>query len=80
MANISGLTYAQMKHIANAMGIHATDQSLWSDTQYIRRLLSARGFVTFDNEIPFESWDGLPDLALLSIKHYQENEGNFWQG
>ena len=55
MANISGLTYAQMKRIANAMGIYATDQSLWSDTQYIRRLLSARGFVTFDEEIPFES-------------------------
>ena len=78
VANISGLTYAQMKRIANAMGIHAADQALWSDTQYVRRLLLARDFATSDNEIPFESWDSLPDLALLSIKHYQENGRNFW--
>ncbi|PAU89121.1 hypothetical protein CK507_05485 [Pseudomonas sp. WN033] len=41
VANILGKTYAEMKAIANAMGIHASDTSLWSDTQYVRRLLSS---------------------------------------
>lgn len=36
VANILGKTYAQMKAIANAMGIEATDDSLWSDTRYVR--------------------------------------------
>ena len=43
VANILGKTYAEMKEIANAMGIYASDKSLWSDTQYVRRMLSAAG-------------------------------------
>jgi hypothetical protein len=77
-ANILGKSYAEMKAIANAMGIYAADESLWSDTQYIRRLLSNTGVRTSNSEIPFESWETLPNLALLSIKHYQENDKNFW--
>lgn len=78
VANIVGISYAQMKRTANAMGIHASDPSLWSDTQYVRQLLSDAGLQTSAQETPFESWDTLPDLALLSIKHYQENGKNFW--
>lgn len=43
VANILGKTYAQMKAIANAMGIYAMDTSLWSDTQYVRRMLASAG-------------------------------------
>ncbi|WP_185266462.1 hypothetical protein [Halopseudomonas xiamenensis] len=78
VANILGKTYAEMKAVANAMGIHAADKSLWSDTQYVRRMLSSAGVQTSADELPFESWDALPDVALLSIKHHQEEGRNFW--
>lgn len=78
VANILGKTYAEMKAIANAMGIHAADESLWSDTQYVRRMLSSAGVQTSTDELPFASWDALPDVVLLSIKHHQEEGRNFW--
>jgi hypothetical protein len=78
VANILGKTYAEMKNIANEIGIHASDKSLWSDTQYVRRMLSNAGVETSANEVSFESWSTLPDLALLSIKHHQEDGKNFW--
>lgn len=77
-ANILGKPYSEMKAIANAMGIHAEDESLWSDTQYVRRMLSSAGVKPSDGEVPFESWDALPDLALLAIKFHQEDGKNFW--
>lgn len=78
VANILGKTYSEMKAIANAMGIHAEDKSLWSDTHYVRKMLAYAGVETSSDEIPFESWSALPDLALLSIKHHQEDGRNFW--
>ena len=78
VANILGKTYSEMKATANAMGIHAEDKSLWSDTQYVRRMLSDAGVETSSEEISFESWSALPDLALLSIKHHQEDGKDFW--
>jgi hypothetical protein len=42
-AVILGKSYSEMKEIANAMGIFAEDKSLWSDTAYVRELLSSRG-------------------------------------
>lgn len=78
VANILGKTYAEMKAIANAMGIHASDESLWSDTQHVRRMLSSAGMETSGGEVPFDSWETLPDLALLSTKHYQEDGKDFW--
>ena len=67
-----------MKEVANSMGIFAEDESLWSDTQYVRNMLSQFGVKTSKLETPFESWDKLPNLALLAIKHHQENGKNFW--
>ena len=78
VATILGKTYAQMKAVANAMGIAAADTSLWSDTQYVRRMLASAGVATSADEIPFTSWDALPDLALLSIKHHREGDKDFW--
>ena len=77
-ANILGKTYSEMKAIANSMGIDAADKLLWSDTQYVRRMLSGAGVKTSDEETPFESWDTLPDVALLSIKQHQEEGRDFW--
>ena len=56
VANILGKTYSEMKAIANVMGIHTSDKSLWSDIQYVRRMLSCAGVETSSSEIPFESW------------------------
>ncbi len=77
-ANILGKTYSEMKSIANAMGIHASDESLWSDTRYVRRILSGADVEISPDETPFESWNALPGLALLSIKHHREGGRNFW--
>jgi ABC-type bacteriocin/lantibiotic exporter with double-glycine peptidase domain len=77
-ACILGKTYAEMKSTANALGIRASDESLWSDTQHVRHMLSDAGVETSEVEIPFDSWDALPELALLAIKHHQEEGKNFW--
>ena len=77
-ANVLGKTYAQMKAIANAMGIHAEDEALWSDTRYVRRLLASEGVSCADGETPFQSWEALPDLALLAIKFHREGDRDFW--
>jgi len=78
VANILGKSYAQMKAIANAMGIWAEDETLWSETRHVRRMLAEAGVHTCADETPFESWEALPDLALLAIKHHQQNGRNFW--
>lgn len=78
VANILGKTYSEMKAVANAMGIYAEDKSLWSDTQYVRKMLANASVETSADEIPFEAWNTLPDLALLAIKHHQEEGKNFW--
>ena len=78
VANIVGKSYAQMKAMANAMGIYAEDQSLWSDTQHVRKMLYSFGVKTSAEEMPFVAWSELPDLALLAIKHHEENGKKFW--
>lgn len=78
VANIVGKTYSEMRAIANSMGISASDESLWSDTQYVREMLSSFGVTTSDKEIPFQSWSELPSLALLSIKYRKESNRSYW--
>ena len=77
-ANIAGVTYSDMKAIANSLGIFADDESLWSSTEYVRSLLAHSNISVSPNETPFESWESLPDLALLSIKHHIENGKKYW--
>lgn len=67
-----------MKQIANKMGIYATDNSLWSDTHYVRRMLAKFSVNTSEEEYPFSTWDNLPDLALLAIKHHHKDGKSFW--
>lgn len=78
VATILGKSYQEMKAIANTKGIHAEDESLWSDTGYVRRLLTEAGARVAAEETPFESWDALPALALLPIKHHQRDGREFW--
>lgn len=78
VANIVGKSYAQMKAIANAQGVFASDPALWSSTDCVRRLLAHLGVGAQADETPFTSWQALPDVALLSIKHHQEGGRDFW--
>ncbi|WNL38084.1 acetyltransferase [Halomonas sp. PAMB 3232] len=77
-ATILGLTYADMKARANAMGIYAEDESLWSSTDYVRRLLAHKQVATSPKELPFTGWQALPDLALIAIKPHQRDGKHFW--
>ena len=78
VANILGKTYAQIKATANGMDIYADDKALWSDTDYVRKLLSDAGVKVSEFEEPFESWNKLSDTALLAIKHHEKSEINYW--
>ena len=78
VANILGKSYQQMKAVANSMGIYADDKSLWSDTEYVRKLLTNAGVDVSQEETPFESWDKLPDTALLAIKPHCIDGMSYW--
>ncbi len=78
VANIIGRPYAEVKARANSIGIFVEDDTLYSDTEYVRNLLNEFGVKTSSVETPFEKWAKLPDLALLSIKHHEEGGRPFW--
>lgn len=77
-AVLAGITYAQAKDRANSMGIYAEDTALWSDTEYVRKLLRALGITAAPTETPFDCWESLPDKALLAIKWRIEQGRPFW--
>jgi hypothetical protein len=78
VAALVGLSYPAAKSIANSLGIFAHDESLWSDTSYVRRLLSHVGLKTGRRIILFRSWEALPDVALLSLKWHLEKGRPHW--
>ena len=78
VANIVELPYAEVKAKANSLGIFADDDVLYSNTEYVRKLLKEYDIQVSGEETPFISWTSLPDLALLSIKYREENERPFW--
>lgn len=77
-AAIAGISYKEAKKIANGLGIYADDVALWSEKNYIRKLLSNLGIKTSNKEKPFSSWASLPDLALLSTKWHLEKGKAYW--
>ena len=77
-AVLAGMTYAQAKETASALGIHAEDTALWSDTEYVRKLLRAFDIKAAPTETPFDTWESLPDKALLAIKWRMEQGRPFW--
>ena len=78
VANIVERPYAEVKAKANTMGIFAEDEALYSDTEYVHRLLREYGIRASNVEVPFSSWASLPDEALLSIKYREENGRPYW--
>lgn len=77
-AALAGESYSAAKRVANGLGIHAQDKTLWSDTRHVRTLLSAFHITTSPMETPFTSWEALPDKALLAIKWRREGDRPFW--
>lgn len=78
VAVLAGVSYAHVKRVANRLGIFACDSRLWSETGYVRRLLKQYGIRPAGTEVPFTSWEALPDLALLAIKWRKEQGRPFW--
>jgi ABC-type bacteriocin/lantibiotic exporter with double-glycine peptidase domain len=78
MAVLAGVSYAQAKRVANRLGIFADDPRMWSETGHVRSLLKEYGFWPAHTEVPFTSWEGLPDLALLAIKWHEDKGRVFW--
>lgn len=77
-AVLAGVSYEEARRQACALGIHAADTALWSDTEHVRTLLRAFGLSVSDTETPFESWERLPDKALMAIKWRMEHGRPFW--
>lgn len=78
VAALAGVTYREAKSAANRLGIFAEDQQLWSETHHIRTLLRHFGLQATPEESPFQSWESLPPLALLSTKWHLEHGRPFW--
>ncbi len=78
VAVIAGVSYGRAKAIAAEEGIFAGDRELWSRTAHVRKLLRRFGVRSDPHQIPFRSWDALPDLALLSIKWHLEKGRPYW--
>ncbi|MFL1483183.1 hypothetical protein [Marinobacter sp. LN3S78] len=77
-AALAGVSYAEAKRKANALGIYAADTALWSETGHVRKLLREFGISVSPRETPFESWEHLPDRALMAIKWRMERGRPFW--
>ncbi|WP_328185126.1 hypothetical protein [Marinobacter sp. OP 3.4] len=77
-AALAGVSYAEAKRKANALGIYAEDTALWSETSHVRTLLREFGISASPQETPFESWERLPDKALMAIKWRMEQGRPFW--
>ncbi len=77
-AAIAGISYDEAKQIANGLGISAENSALWSETGYIRKLLSVLNIQVSDKEVPFTDWPSLPNCALLSVKWRLEDGKPYW--
>lgn len=75
---VVGRSYPEVTSIANSLGIFAHDECLWSETAHVRTLLNHFGIRAGSREVPFRSWESLPDIALLAIKWHLENGRPYW--
>lgn len=78
VAALTGKSYGQARATAQALGIDAADPALWSDTQYVRRMLRHLGVRSGSTEVPFRGWQLLPEIALLATKWHAEQGWPCW--
>jgi hypothetical protein len=77
VATIVDKPYSEVKTRANILGIFADDEKLFSETDFVRKLLEEYEITSLDKK-PFACWEALPDLALLATKYHEENGHPFW--
>ncbi|GLQ00536.1 hypothetical protein GCM10007891_23890 [Methylophaga thalassica] len=77
-ANLAQISYAEAKQLANSLGIYAEDKRLWSETAHIRQLLSALNISVSEKQTDFDSWDKLPEKALIALKWHEKVGNAFW--
>ena len=77
-AAIAGVSYKEARKNAHSIGMYAEDSNLWSETNFIRKLIKKFGIKTGKKEIPFTGWESLPNCALLSIKWHIERGKPHW--
>lgn len=78
VAALADVSYREMQRAASRLGIFTDDPRLWSKTDYVRRLLKEYGIRSARTEIPFTSWEALPDRALLAVKWHKEQNRTCW--
>lgn len=78
VAVLAGVRYKDAQRSARRLGIVATDERLWTETGYVRRLLAHYGLRTQGAELPFVSWSALPAKALLAIKWHRDRRRSYW--
>jgi len=78
VATLAGASYRETQRLADRLGISADDSMLWSGTRYVRRMLLEYEIQSASTEVPFTSWEALPDLALLAVKWHKERGRAFW--
>jgi hypothetical protein len=78
VAALAGVSYRQAQRVANRLGIFADDSRLWSETHHVRRLLKEYGIRSASTEVPFTSWEALPDLVQFAVKWHKERDRTFW--
>ena len=77
-AAIAGVSYKEARKISHSIGMYAEDSNLWSETNFIRKLIKKFGIKTGKKEIPFTGWESLPNCALLVIKWHIERGKPHW--
>ncbi|WP_284451443.1 hypothetical protein [Methylophaga thalassica] len=77
-ANLAQISYAEAKQLANSLGIYAEDKTLWSETAHVRQLLSALNISASEKQTAFDSWDKLPEKALIALKWHEKAGNAFW--
>lgn len=78
VATLANVNYQHVKAVAGQLGIDVQDPKLWSDTKYIKKLLTSYGLSASTQTTTFKSWGNLPPLALLAIKWHKRNDCAFW--
>jgi hypothetical protein len=78
VAALSGNTYKKVRTEAVRLGIEIGHPKLWTQTGPMRKLLAHFRVGASKKETPFQSWEKLPDKALLAIKWHETPEGTAW--
>lgn len=78
VATLARITYKQAKGTATKIGISHDDHKLWSETDYVRKLLAQYKIKISTRQGSFKGWDKLPDCALLAIKWHVEDGASYW--